>query len=48
LWGGDQATIVRSIQQRLYTLDEEATVVTGHGPDTCLGDEMRENPFVRA
>jgi glyoxylase-like metal-dependent hydrolase (beta-lactamase superfamily II) len=48
LWGGDQATIVRSIKQRLYTLDEGATVVTGHGPDTRLGDEMRENPFVRA
>ena len=40
--------IVRSIKQRLYTLDEDATVVTGHGPDTRLGDEMRENPFVRA
>lgn len=37
LWGGDQPTIVRSIKQRLYTLDEEATVVTGHGPDTRLG-----------
>ncbi|MDP9713536.1 UNVERIFIED_ORG: glyoxylase-like metal-dependent hydrolase (beta-lactamase superfamily II) [Pseudomonas fluorescens] len=48
LWGGDQATIVRSIKQRLYTLDEDATVVAGHGPDTRLGDEMRENPFVRA
>lgn len=48
LWGGDYATIERSIRQRLYSLDEEATVVTGHGPDTRLGDEMRENPFVRA
>jgi glyoxylase-like metal-dependent hydrolase (beta-lactamase superfamily II) len=48
LWGGDPATIVRSIKQRLYTLDEEAIVVAGHGPDTRLGDEMRENPFVRA
>jgi len=48
LWGGDQATIARSIKERLYTLDEAATVVTGHGPDTRLGDEMRENPFVRA
>ena len=48
LWGGDQRAIVRSIKERLYRLDEEATVVTGHGPDTRLGDEMRENPFVRA
>jgi len=48
LWGGDYASIERSIKQRLYRLDEDATVVTGHGPDTRLGDEMRENPFVRA
>jgi hypothetical protein len=34
--------------KRLYSLDEDATVVTGHGPDTRLGDEMRQNPFVRA
>ena len=48
LWGGDYPTIERSIKQRLYTLDEDATVVTGHGPDTRLGDEMRSNPYVRA
>lgn len=48
LWGGDFKAIERSIRQRLYRLDEDAVVVTGHGPDTRLGDEMRENPFVRA
>ena len=48
LWGGDYASLERSIRQRLYRLDEEATVVAGHGPDTRLGDEMRNNPFVRA
>jgi len=48
LWGGDYPTIERSIRQRLYTLDEDATVVTGHGADTLLIDEMRSNPFVRA
>ncbi|WP_336512645.1 MBL fold metallo-hydrolase [Stutzerimonas stutzeri] len=48
LWGGDYATIERSIRQRLYRLDEDAIVITGHGPQTRLGDEMRDNPFVRA
>ncbi|GGJ82883.1 MBL fold metallo-hydrolase [Pseudomonas matsuisoli] len=48
LWGGDYATIERSIKKRLYILDEDAVVITGHGPETRLGDEMRENPFVRA
>lgn len=48
LWGGDYSAIEKSIRTRLYRLDEEAVVVTGHGPDTLLGDEMRNNPFVRA
>lgn len=47
LWGGDHAKIETSIRTRLYTLDEEAVVVTGHGPDTQIGDEIRENPFIR-
>ncbi|MFT0212331.1 MBL fold metallo-hydrolase [Pseudomonas sp. F1_0610] len=48
LWGGDFNTIEKSIRQRLYQLDEEAVVVTGHGPDTSIGAEMRSNPFVKA
>ena len=47
LWGGDYSAIEKSIRTRLYSLDEDAVVVTGHGPDTQIGDEMRNNPFVR-
>ncbi|WBA80588.1 MBL fold metallo-hydrolase [Endozoicomonas sp. GU-1] len=47
LWGGDYKAIERSIKQRLYTLDEEAIVVTGHGPDTTIGEEIRENSIIR-
>lgn len=47
LWGGSFEEIEKSIKERLYTLDEEATVVTGHGPATTLGKEMRSNPYVR-
>jgi hydroxyacylglutathione hydrolase len=46
--GGDPRAIKASIQQRLYALDEAATVVTGHGPETRIGHEMRHNAFVRA
>ncbi|WP_339648029.1 MBL fold metallo-hydrolase [Halopseudomonas pelagia] len=48
LWGGDYRQIEKSIRERLYRLDEEALVVTGHGANTLLGDEMRSNPFIRA
>lgn len=46
--GGSAAELQRSIQQRLYRLDEAAVVVTGHGPETSIGHEMRFNAFVRA
>lgn len=48
LWGGDQAEIVRSIRNRLYTLDDSLRVITGHGDETTIGEEKRSNPFVRA
>ena len=47
LWGGDHQQIEQSIRQRLYVLDEEAVVVTGHGPETTIGEEIRENSIVR-
>ncbi len=46
--GGDWHKLQQSIQRRLYTLDEAAVVVTGHGPETSIGREMRQNAFVRA
>ena len=45
--GGDFKRITSSITQRLYTLDEDATVITGHGEATTIGEELRENPFIR-
>jgi glyoxylase-like metal-dependent hydrolase (beta-lactamase superfamily II) len=38
----------KSIQQKIYRLDEAAVVVPGHGPETSIGREMRSNAFVRA
>jgi hydroxyacylglutathione hydrolase len=47
LWGGDLDTLVGSIRRRLFTLDGDTRVCPGHGPDTRIGEEMRENPFLR-
>ncbi|MFK8019245.1 MAG: MBL fold metallo-hydrolase [Pseudomonadales bacterium] len=46
--GGDFKVIEKSIRERIYTLDPEASVITGHGPSTSIGEEMRANPFVQA
>lgn len=48
LWGGDFRAIERSIRERLYTLDEQTLVITGHGPDTRIGFEREENAYIRA
>jgi hydroxyacylglutathione hydrolase len=47
LWGGDSALIMKSLK-RLLTLAPETVVVAGHGPNSTIGEELRENPFVRA
>ncbi len=47
LWGGDTDTLVRSIRGKLYGLPEETRVIPGHGGETTIGRERRQNAFVR-
>jgi hydroxyacylglutathione hydrolase len=47
LWGGDAATLSRSLKNRLCTLDEATRVIPGHGPSTTIGEEKRANPFLK-
>lgn len=46
LWGGSFEKIVDSINDRLFVLDDSTRVVPGHGPDTDIWSEKRNNPFV--
>lgn len=46
--GGDHATLLRSVRERVYGLPEATTVWPGHGPATTVGHERDHNPFVRA
>jgi glyoxylase-like metal-dependent hydrolase (beta-lactamase superfamily II) len=45
LWGGNHEQILKSIKQRLFTLDDATRVIPGHGPDTDIWSEKKENPF---
>ena len=45
LWGGSFDKIIKSIKTRLFTLDDETRVIPGHGPDTSIWTEKKENPF---
>lgn len=44
--GGDLETLIHSIRERLFKLDDDTTVYPGHGPETTIGDERLANPFV--
>ncbi|MCS5587792.1 MAG: MBL fold metallo-hydrolase [Porticoccaceae bacterium] len=46
--GGDFDQIVTSIKERIYSLADDAVVVTGHGPNTSIENEKVANNFVRA
>lgn len=45
--GGDGEQILRSIHHRLLPLADETRVIPGHGPETTIGAEREENPWLR-
>jgi hydroxyacylglutathione hydrolase len=45
--GGDYATLMRSIEQKLLTLDDSMTFISGHGPMSTIGAEKKHNPFLQ-
>jgi len=47
LTGGDYATLIASIRNVLLPLGDDAVVHSGHGPDTTIGEERRNNPFLK-
>ena len=46
LWGGSFEDIIKSIKAKLLILDDSTRVVTGHGPDTSIWSEKRQNPYL--
>jgi hydroxyacylglutathione hydrolase len=45
--GGDHKLLVRGIHEKVLTLPDETMVLPGHGPTTTIGEERRNNPFLR-
>lgn len=44
--GGDHNLLISSIRDKLLTLPDKTRVLSGHGDDTDIGRERRENPFL--
>ena len=44
--GGDWDQLVESIKTQVFTLPDETRLLPGHGPETTVGEEKKNNPFV--
>ena len=44
--GGDLDILMNSIKSKLFTLDQNTVVYSGHGPETTIGNEINSNPFL--
>lgn len=44
---GDHETLLKSIREKLFVLDDAMIVYPGHGPKTSIGFEKENNPFLK-
>jgi hydroxyacylglutathione hydrolase len=44
--GGDYDTLINSIQTQILTLPDQTRLLSGHGPETTVGVERANNPFL--
>ena len=43
--GGDFDTLISSIKNKMFALQDDTVVYCGHGPSTNIGFEKQHNPF---
>src|SRR5699024_5950090 len=44
--GGKFSQLVASLREKIYTLPEDFTVLPGHGGQTNIGIEKKNNPYI--
>ena len=47
LQGGDYETLIKSIKSKLFILPPETVVYPGHGDETTIEREMKQNPYFK-
>jgi glyoxylase-like metal-dependent hydrolase (beta-lactamase superfamily II) len=45
--GGDHATLIKSIKDKLLPLGDDVAFICGHGPASTIGRERETNPFLK-
>ncbi len=48
LYGGDFATLIKSIKEQLFSLPDDFRVIPGHGPETSIAFEKQHNPYLHS
>ncbi|MFA5150864.1 MAG: MBL fold metallo-hydrolase [Candidatus Omnitrophota bacterium] len=43
LSGGSQAALIKSIKEKLFILSDDTRIYPGHGPDSTIGQEKKNN-----
>lgn len=46
LWGGNYDTLMESIKTKLLTLPDDTKIFPGHGIESSIGLEKKQNPFL--
>ena len=44
--GGDSMALLKSIRTQVLTLPPNTRLLSGHGPETTVGDEVNSNPYL--
>ena len=44
--GGDWGALLKSIHEQIFTLPDETQLLSGHGPETTVGEEKGSNPYL--
>ncbi len=45
--GGDFSTLITSIHTQVLTLPDDTRLLTGHGPESTIGEERKYNPYIQ-
>jgi hydroxyacylglutathione hydrolase len=45
--GGNHRQLLTSIRDKLLPLEDDVTIISGHGPTSTIGKERATNPFLR-
>ena len=45
--GGDTEKLLDSVKSKLFELPDSTLVIPGHGPNTTIGEEREQNPFLQ-